>query len=263
MLRHRASRTLASVSRRSLLRRHDNLERLLREVQRSVDRNHDDISFLGKGLRQFRASATGEEFSRSMIKLQDEALPYLRYIMRFVQTAPRLVGGTLLALFVGRSVIYKMLADESEQLGRQVLDANIRNVIATLDGVAKDPDTVAVLVELLRDLVAQQSTKELLLALVVELLEAADTRRSLIGLLIKTFEDEQLTRETGRFLLEALDGADAREMLDEQTARLVSAACLDEQVQRDAGEGVRSAVKNALLPRALLGWFARSRWRAE
>jgi uncharacterized membrane-anchored protein YjiN (DUF445 family) len=118
---------------------------------------------------------------------------------------------------------------------QEVAQRNIKNVIATLSEVAKDPETLALLVQLLRELLADEAT-----------------RRALSELLIQTFQDDELSQETGRFLLGALDGSDARKMLDEQTARLVSATVLDAQVQDDASVSVRKVLARALLPRSLL-----------
>ena len=117
--------------------------------------------------------------------------------------------------------------------------------------VAKDPQTLALLVELLRELIADEQTRSHLLELVVCLLDAPALRTALIELLQQTFRDEALSRETGRFLLAGLDTSEARAMLDTQTARLVSATVLDKKVQENTGEGVASALKHALMPRWL------------
>ena len=61
------------------------------------------------------------------------------------------------------------------------------------------------------------------------------TRKALIELLISVFQDERLIHRTGIFALEALDTTDARQMLDTQLSRLVSATV------RDTTEGVQRA----------------------
>ena len=70
---------------------------------------------------------------------------------------------------------------------------------------------------------------------------------SLVDLLCAAYQDAGLQHKTGVFALEALDTDDARDMLDVQVQRLVSAAVLDDQVQRDTGVGVRAAIKRAVL----------------
>lgn len=228
------------------------LERLLRDVQKSVDRNavlvernYNKISVFNDLYKQVLPSETREAVSQRLAQLFEQALPYLRFITQ----APRLVGGVLLALLAGRSLIYSWLADESEKLGKEVLDRNTRNVIATLEGVTKDPETLSLLLGLLGDLLALPSTRSMLVQATLDLLENEATRASLVELLVATFKDERLAAQTGAFLLASLDGPEARRMLDEQTARLVSAAVLDAQVQADAGEGVRATLRHALLPR--------------
>ena len=121
--------------------------------------------------------------------------------------------------------------------------------MTTLDGVAKDPETLALLVELLQELLNDPTTRNNLLALVIDLLESPFLQKALLTLLRECFRDEELLHVTGIFALEALDTEDARRMLDRQLARLVSATVLDEQVQTDAGVGIDAALKNALLPR--------------
>ena len=84
-----------------------------------------------------------------------------------------------------------------------------------------------------------------LVDLLKQLLDAEPTRAALIELLIAVFRDEALVHKTGVFALEALDTADAQRMLDAQLSRLASEVCLDAKVQRDAGVGVRKALKQA------------------
>merc|ERR1712124_13081 len=67
------------------------------------------------------------------------------------------------------------------RLGKEVLEANIRNVITTLDGVAKDPETLALLVQLLQELLDDPTTRKNLLALVIDLIEAPFLRQALIA----------------------------------------------------------------------------------
>ena len=86
-----------------------------------------------------------------------------------------------------------------------------------------------------------------------DLLEDESTRATVIALLIAVFKDEELARVTGKFALEASGAQDSRRMLDAQTARLVSAIVLDKQVQADAGVGIGTALKYALLPG--YGWL--------
>ena len=113
-----------------------------------MDRNHDDIVTVGSWARGVWTE-TGERAKAGMDRLQ-EALPLLRGVVQ----APRLVASAIATVLVGgyaaRSIIYQKVADESEKLGKEVLERNVKNVIYTLDGVAKDPQTLALLVVLLQ-----------------------------------------------------------------------------------------------------------------
>ena len=142
----------------------------------------------------------------------------------------RTLASLLAAGYIGRTIIYRRIADESAELGQQVLKANVENLTVTLKAVAANGETVDALV-----------------ALLLELLAAETTRKALVDLLCAAYQDAGLQHKTGVFALEALDTDDARDMLDVQVQRLVSAAVLDDQVQRDTGVGVRAAIKRAVL----------------
>ena len=229
----------------------DELKALLRELQKSVDRNHEDIVTAESWARRVW-SETGEALKTGFARVT-ETLPYLRFITK----APRFVLGTIASLAVGgylaRFVIYRKVVDESEKLGKEVLERNIRNVISTLDGVAKDPQTLELLVELLQQLLEEERTRANLLTLVLNLLETESLRGALLGLLLQLFDDTDLKHTTGVFALDALYTPDARRMLDTQLARLVSATVCDPQVQADTGIGVRRSLAHALVP-SLPSW---------
>jgi hypothetical protein len=234
----------------------DRLERMLVDVQRSVDRNHNEISSVGSLARAIGDSEAMQNLRTALAggrvqRLQEQVLPLLHSIA----SAPRYAAGGLVTLLAGgyaaRTFIYRKVAEESETLGKEVLEANIRNVITTLDGVAKDPETLSLLVQLLQELLDDPTTRKNLLALVIDLIEAPFLRQALIALLVQCFKDDELLQVTGVFALEALDTPDARRMLDTQVQRLVSATVLDEQVQADTAVGVDAALRSALIP----SWF--------
>ena len=160
----------------------------------------------------------------------DLVVPYLESLMQ----APRMAAGVLLTLFTvgyaGRHAFYRGLANESAEIGALVLEKNVQNLTHTLEAVATNQETLDALLELLK-----------------QLLEAEPTRKALIELLIKAFEDEALKHQTGVFALDALDTPDARRMLDTQVSRLVSAAVLDDDVQRDTAVGVKGALKRVVI----------------
>ena len=96
----------------------DELKALLRELQKSVDRNHEDIVTAESWARRVW-SETGEALKTGFARVT-ETLPYLRFITK----APRFVLGTIASLAVGgylaRFVIYRKVVDESEKLGKEV-----------------------------------------------------------------------------------------------------------------------------------------------
>lgn len=197
------------------------LELLLRDVQRGVDRN----ATISRGVEGVMQRIWPAEAMAALRTGIERVTPYLR----FLAFAPRVTAGVLVTCFFTRGIIYRRVADESADLARQVLDRNEENLTSTLEAVARNEDTLRALVDLLK-----------------QLLDAKTTRSALIELLVEVFQDEQLLHKTGIFALEALDTTDARKMLDTQVARLVSAAVLDQQVQHDTAMGVRGALKRAV-----------------
>ena len=222
---------LATRPARPLLRREHDLrlramEQVLLEVRSGVDRN----ARLSHGLNTLIERIWPEEAATALQTGINTVMPHLR----FLSTAPRIAVGALASLlaagYIGRTIIYRRIADESAELGQQVLKANVENLTVTLKAVAANGETVDALV-----------------ALLLELLAAETTRKALVDLLCAAYQDAGLQHKTGVFALEALDTDDARDMLDVQVQRLVSAAVLDDQVQRDTGVGVRAAIKRAVL----------------
>ena len=124
-----------TLRRHAQQQRQARLERLLLDVQKSVDRNHNAID----GVRSFTRGVWESDTANGLRKVLYQLLPLLRSVTQ----APRYTAGTLLLLATGgyytRSYIYRKVADESEILGKEVLEANIRNVITTLDGVRSRP----------------------------------------------------------------------------------------------------------------------------
>ena len=220
------------------------LEQRLRDLQHAVDRNYRATETIGSWARNVW-SETGERVRASLERLQ-EATPLLRSIGAAPRKAATVIGTLLVGGYAARSSIYES-GDESEKLGKEVLERNVKNVITTLDGVAKDPQTLALLVVLLQQLLEDESTRANLVALVSNLLQTPSIQQDLVALLFELFADEELKLAVGTWALEALDTEDARRMLDTQVARLTTATVLDDQVQRDAGTGVRRAIKNAIL----------------
>jgi hypothetical protein len=104
------------LTRRPMLRREQvaHIEELLHGLHSAVDRNHSEISRFGKLARQLWESEAGEQLAHRLAAVQEQILPLFRVITR----APRVAAGTVMALIVGRSVIYSWLADESEKLGK-------------------------------------------------------------------------------------------------------------------------------------------------
>lgn len=94
-----------------------------------------------------------------------------------------------------------------------MLERNSRNVVATLETISRDPETLRALQ-----------------ALLVQLLQANDTRAALVQLLLAAFADPQLCAATGTFLLASLDTPAAQAELYRQAAALASATVADEQV---------------------------------
>ena len=221
------------------------LEQRLRDLQHAVDRNYRATETIGSWARNVW-SETVERVRASLERLQ-EATPLLRSIGAAPRKAATVIGTLLVGGYAARSSIYEKVADESEKLGKEVLERNVKNVITTLDGVAKDPQTLALLVVLLQQLLEDASTRANLVALVSNLLQTPSIQQDLVALLFELFADEELKLAVGTWALEALDTEDARRMLDTQVARLTTATVLDDQVQRDAGTGVRRAIKNAIL----------------
>ena len=222
---------LATRPARPLLRREHDLrlramEQVLLEVRSGVDRN----ARLSHGLNTLIERIWPEEAATALQTGINTVMPHLR----FLSTAPRIAVGALASLlaagYIGRTIIYRRIADESAELGQQVLKANVENLTVTLKAVAANGETVDALV-----------------ALLLELLAAETTRKALVDLLCAAYQDAGLQHKTGVFALEALDTDDARDMLDVQVQRLVSAAVLDDQVQRDTGHGIRSAIRRAVL----------------
>ena len=222
---------LATRPARPLLRREHDLrlramEQVLLEVRSGVDRN----ARLSHGLNTLIERIWPEEAATALQTGINTVMPHLR----FLSTAPRIAVGALASLlaagYIGRTIIYRRIADESAELGQQVLKANVENLTVTLKAVAANSETVDALV-----------------ALLLELLAAETTRKALVDLLCAAYQDAGLQHKTGVFALEALDTDDARDMLDVQVQRLVSAAVLDDQVQRDTGVGVRAAIRRAVL----------------
>lgn len=222
---------LATRPARPLLRREHDLrlramEQVLLEVRSGVDRN----ARLSHGLNTLIERIWPEEAATALQTGINTVMPHLR----FLSTAPRIAVGALASLlaagYIGRTIIYRRIADESAELGQQVLKANVENLTVTLKAVAANGETVDALV-----------------ALLLELLAAETTRKALVDLLCAAYQDAGLQHKTGVFALEALDTDDARDMLDVQVQRLVSAAVLDDQVQRDTGVGVRHAIRRAVL----------------
>ena len=96
-------------------------------MQKSVDRNHSAID----GINSFTRGVWESETTRGLRKallwlpgLQEQVLPLLRSIV----VAPRYTAGTLMLLATGgyltRSYIYRKVANESEILGKEVLEVN-------------------------------------------------------------------------------------------------------------------------------------------
>ena len=226
----RLSRLATRPARPLLRREHDRrlraMEQVLLEVRSGVDRN----ARLSHGLNTLIERIWPEEAATALQTGINTVMPHLR----FLSTAPRIAVGALASLlaagYIGRTIIYRRIADESAELGQQVLKANVENLTVTLKAVAANGETVDALV-----------------ALLLELLAAETTRKALVDLLCAAYQDAGLQHKTGVFALEALDTDDARKMLDVQVQRLVSAAVLDDQVQRDTGVGVRAAIKRAVL----------------
>ncbi len=224
----------------------EDLEGLVRQLQKSVDRNHHDIVSASSWAKRIWSETRGA-LNVGVARIQ-EAMPLLRFITNAPRFAAGVIGSILVGGYVARSYIYHKVVDESEKLGREVLERNVRNVISTLDGVAKDPETLALLVVLLQQLLEDETTRSNLNGLVLGLLQAPSIQSALLKLLVQLFEDPRLQHTAGVFALDALNTPEARKMLDAQLARLVSATVLDAQVQADTGRGIRTSIGQALFP---------------
>jgi hypothetical protein len=97
------------------------------------------------------------------------------------------------------------------------MERNSRNVVATLETISRDPETLLALQVLL-----------------VQLLQADTTRHALVQLLLAAFADPELCAATGAFLLASLDTTAAQAELRRQAAALASATVADEQVSERA-----------------------------
>ena len=207
-------------------RRLHEMEQTLHQIHEGVERNHR----VQRAASDLIERLWRPEMTEALKKGIDLVVPYLESLMQ----APRMAAGVLLTLFTvgyaGRHAFYRGLANESAEIGALVLEKNVQNLTHTLEAVATNQETLDALLELLK-----------------QLLEAEPTRKALIELLIKAFEDEALKHQTGVFALDALDTPDARRMLDTQVSRLVSAAVLDDDVQRDTAVGVKGALKRVVI----------------
>ena len=100
------------------------------------------------------------------------------------------------------------------------MERNSRNVVATLETISRDPETLRALQVLL-----------------VQLLQADTTRHALVQLLLAAFADPELCAATGAFLLASLASPAAQAELRRQAAALASATVADEQVSGRGGGG--------------------------
>ncbi|CAK0798334.1 unnamed protein product [Prorocentrum cordatum] len=161
------------------------------------------------------------------------------------------VGQPACPCSMGSQWFYGVVADETAELGKAVMEKNTENIVHTLNAIARDPETLAALVALLVSLIDDPAAQGKLLQLLRDLFVAESTRKALLDLLVWVFQDEYLCRLTGEFLLYSLDKDTTRPMLERQLAALVSATALDRKVQQDAGVFANQSLKDALLPRWL------------
>jgi hypothetical protein len=214
----------------------ESLEKLIERVQESVERNarlvernfeqvHRNETLITRNYEQ--GSQTMEAARRlwkpeTIERLHDAMVGYESTVKKiaeplqalsewqvrgqpvFTRTRLAIVAGLMVGAYVVRHTIYRRVADESAALGKEVLEKNTMNIIATVDAVSRDPETLSVLLALLSELLGAERTRVRahaeraaparhacassvgslwqadLLVLVQQLLEDTGTRRTLL-----------------------------------------------------------------------------------
>eukprot|EP00931_Biecheleriopsis_adriatica_P108592 TRINITY_DN82925_c0_g1_i1.p1 TRINITY_DN82925_c0_g1~~TRINITY_DN82925_c0_g1_i1.p1 ORF type:complete len:292 (-),score=58.42 TRINITY_DN82925_c0_g1_i1:4-879(-) len=228
-------------------------------VQKQIEAN---VARLERNYRQVEESKTlharSQKLLHSLLELRELKVRGVSLVNRWTIT------GLLIFSLVGWSIrhhIYKQVGKEAAEMASAALEQEklIETAVATLNAIAKDPETLHSLVDLLDQLLKNPGTRAALVEILVWTFQQDQILASLIELLMWVFSDQALTTKTGEFLMKALDDPSAKQMLHSQTAELVRATVLDQRVQRDTGVGIKAATLWATTPRVLTkSWWTGS-----
>mmetsp|Transcript_16178 Transcript_16178/g.33023 ORF Transcript_16178/g.33023 Transcript_16178/m.33023 type:complete len:473 (+) Transcript_16178:11-1429(+) len=138
-----------------------------------------------------------------------------------------------------RVTMYQRTSEEVANVASMTLqqDSLRKTIQETLTTVANSPETLSSLSLLFQSLITEERTEKHLIDLIVRALNSEGVRLAAIDLLDECFRNEYLQGRAGEFLKVAARGV-----------------VLDEGVQKDAGVGIKKAVKSALF----LPWWLRN-----